>query len=40
MKLLKKSLENLGVLIDGLSLTVKHVFKNKKMEFLVCYWEL
>ena len=34
-----KSLENTGVLIDGVSDTVKHEI-NKKVDFLVCYEEL
>ena len=34
-----KLLENTGVLIDGISDTVKHEI-NKKVDFLVCYEEL
>ena len=34
-----KLLENMGVLIDGISDTVKHEI-NKKVDFLVCYEEL
>ena len=33
-----KSLENSGILIDGVSQTVKHeIKKNKNVDFLVCY---
>ena len=32
-----KSLENSGVLIDGLSETVNMKYKNKRVDFLVCF---
>ena len=32
-----KSLEDSGVLIDGVTETIKHEIKNKKVDFLVLY---
>ena len=32
-----KSLEDSGVLIDGITETIKHEIKNKKVDFLVLY---
>ena len=34
-----KSLEHSGVLIGGVSETVKHEMKYKKVDFLACYWK-
>ena len=33
-----KSLEESGLLIKGVSQTIKNEVKNKKKEFLVCCW--
>ena len=32
-----KSLEDSGVLIDGVTETIKHEIKNKKVDFLMLY---